>query len=69
MSYAEEIQQIVYSKIYKLTKILQRMYDEAVDDEDDITLSLCLDVWNNLLESDSYEVRRATKHLENGLLS
>ena len=69
MSYAKEIQQIVYGKMFKLTKTLQKIYDEVVDDENDITLSLCLDVWDNLLKSDSYEVRRATKHLENSLLS
>ena len=58
-SLSDETKQIVYSEMDKLTKILQRVYDEAVDDEDDVTLSLCLDVWDNLLKSDSYEVKRA----------
>ncbi|MDN3442418.1 hypothetical protein QL898_12320 [Psychrobacter sp. APC 3279] len=68
-SLSDETKQIVYSEMDKLTKILQRIYDEAVDDEDDVTLSLCLDVWDNLLKSDSYEVKRATRYIENGLLS
>lgn len=68
-SLSDETKQIVYSEMDKLTKILQRIYDEAVDDEDDVTLSLCLDVWDSLLKSDSYEVKRATRHIENGLLN
>lgn len=53
----------------KLTKILQKIYDEAVDDEDEETLNLCLDIWDNLLMSDSYAVMQASKQLETGLLS
>ena len=68
-SLSDETKQIVYSEMDKLTKILQRIYDEAVDDEDDVTLSLCLDVWDSLLKSDSYEVKQATRHIENGLLN
>ena len=68
-SLSDETKQIVYSEMDNLTKILQRIYDEAVDDEDDVTLSLCLDIWDNLLKSDGYAVRQASKYLENGLLS
>lgn len=68
-SLCDETKQIVYSEMDKLTKILQRIYDEAVEDEDEDILNICLDVWDNLLKSDGYAVRQASKYLENGLLS
>lgn len=68
-SLSDETKQIVYSEMDKLTKILQRIYDEAVEDEDEDILNICLDVWDNLLKSDGYAVRQASKYLENGLLS
>ena len=64
-----ESEQNVHSEMDKLTKVLQRIYDEAVDDEDEDVLSMCLDIWDNLLRLDGYAVRQASKHLENGLLS
>lgn len=64
-----EAKQSVHSEMDRLTKILQRIYDEAVDDEDEDILNVCLDIWDNLLKSDGYSVRQASKHLENGLLS
>ena len=66
---SDESKQSVHSEMDKLTKILQRIYDEAVDDEDDDILNICLDIWDNLLKSDGYAVRQASKHLEDGLLS
>ncbi|SLJ85210.1 hypothetical protein [Psychrobacter sp. DAB_AL43B] len=64
-----EAKQSVHSEMDRLTKILQRIYDEAVDDEDEGILNVCLDIWDDLLKSDGYAVRQASKHLENGLLS
>ncbi len=64
-----ETKQSIHSEMDKLTKILQRIYDEAVNDEDEDILNICLDVWDNLLKSDGYAVRQASKHLEDGLLS
>lgn len=64
-----EAKQSVHSEMDRLTKILQRIYDEAVDDEDEDILNVCLDIWDDLLKSDGYAVRQASKHLENGLLS
>lgn len=64
-----ENQETFHLDANKLTKILQRIYDEAVDDEDDDTLNMCLDIWDNLLMSDNYAVRQVSKQLETGLLS
>ena len=64
-----ESKQSIHSEMDRLTKILQRIYDEAVDDEDEDVLNMCLDIWDNLLKSDGYAVRQASKHLEDGLLS
>lgn len=64
-----EAKQSVHSEMDRLTKILQRIYDEAVDDEDEDILNVCLDIWDDILKSDGYAVRQASKHLENGLLS
>ena len=64
-----EAKQSVHSEMDRLTKILQRIYDEAVDDEDEDILNVCLDIWDDLLKSDGYAVRQASKYLENGLLS
>ncbi|WP_367107496.1 hypothetical protein [uncultured Psychrobacter sp.] len=66
---SDESKQNVYSEMDKLTKVLQRIYDEAVDDENEDILNMCLDVWDNLLKLDGYAVSQASKHLENGLLS
>ena len=66
---SDESKQSIRSEMDRLTKILQRIYDEAVDDEDDDILNICLDIWDNLLKSDGYAVRQASKYLENGLLS
>ena len=55
----------------EIIKVVQRLYDEATDDEDSDTLSICLDIWDYLFQSDAYSslVLRTTNHLENGLLS
>ncbi|RYY78765.1 MAG: AAA family ATPase [Moraxellaceae bacterium] len=52
-----------------IIKIIQRLYDEAAEDEDKSTLNICLDIWDQLLQSDLYSAVRATRELENGLLS
>lgn len=66
---SDESKQNIHSEMDKLTKVLQRIYDEAVDDEDEDVLNMCLDIWDNLLKLDGYAVMQASKHLENGLLS
>ena len=66
---SDESRQNIHSEMDKLTKLLQRIYDEAVDDEDEDVLNMCLDIWDNLLKLDGYAVRQASKHLENGLLN
>lgn len=63
-----EVTESFRTDIGKLTKVLQRIYDKAVDDEDDDTLNVCLDIWDSLLMTDSYAVGQASKQLETGLL-
>lgn len=55
----------------EIIKVVQRLYDEATDDEDSETLNICLDIWDYLFQSDTYSsfVLRASNHIENGLLS
>ncbi|ELJ8661913.1 ATP-binding protein [Vibrio cholerae] len=52
-----------------LLKVLQRLYDEATEDEDDEAISICLDIWDELLNSEIYTAMSAVKELDNGLLS
>lgn len=55
----------------EIIKVVQRLYDEATDDEDSETLNICLDIWDYLFQSDTYSslVLRTSNHIENGLLS
>lgn len=55
----------------EIIKVVQRLYDEATDDEDSDTLNICLDIWDYLFQSDAYSslVLRTTNQIENGLLS
>ncbi|QYK03162.1 NACHT domain-containing protein [Shewanella psychrotolerans] len=52
-----------------LLSVLQRLYDEATEDEDDEAISTCLDIWDELLNSEIYTAMSAVKVLDNGLLS
>ena len=52
-----------------LIKILQRLYDEATDDENNAAVNTCLDIWDKLLRSEVYSAINASKELEGGLLS
>jgi len=52
-----------------LIKILQRLYDEATDDENNDAVNICLDIWDKLLRSEVYSAINASKELEGGLLS
>ena len=52
-----------------LLSVLQRLYDEATEDEDDEAISTCLDIWDELLNSEIYTAMNAVKELDNGLLS
>ncbi len=52
-----------------LIKVVQRLYDEATEDEDGCAISICLDIWDKLLRSEIYSAINASKELEKGLLS
>lgn len=52
-----------------LLSVLQRLYDEASEDEDDEAISTCLDIWDELLNSEIYTAMSAVKELDDGLLS
>ncbi|GIU38617.1 hypothetical protein L2719_15465 [Shewanella schlegeliana] len=52
-----------------LLSVLQRLYDEATEDEDDEAISTCLDIWDELLNSEIYTAMNAVKELDNGLLT
>lgn len=55
----------------EIIKVVQRLYDEATEDEDNETLNICLDIWDYVFQSDAYSslVLRTINHIENGLLS
>lgn len=61
--------QNVHIRESSLIKVLQRLYDEATEDEDRTAINICLDIWDKLLRSEIYSATNATKQLENGLLS
>lgn len=52
-----------------LIKVLQRLYEEAADDEDDETINQCLDIWDFLLKGQIYSAVNATSKLGAGMLS
>ncbi len=52
-----------------LIKVVQRLYDEATEDEDGCAINICLDIWDKLLKSEIYSAINASKELEKGLLS
>lgn len=47
-----------------LIKILQRLYDEATDDENNDAINICLNIWDKLLRSEVYSAINASKELE-----
>lgn len=66
---SENDMQNVHIRESSLIKVLQRLYDEATEDEDSSAINICLDIWDKLLRSEIYSATNATKQLENGLLS
>ncbi|EJE8673019.1 hypothetical protein M5236_001639 [Vibrio parahaemolyticus] len=51
-----------------LIKVLQRLYEEAADDEDDEVINQCLDIWDLLLKNQVYSAIDATTKLSAGML-
>lgn len=51
-----------------LTKVLQRLYEEAADDEDDEVINQCLDIWDCLLKGQVYSAINATTKISAGML-
>lgn len=52
-----------------ITRIIQKLYDQAENDQDDETLGYCLDMWDKLLASNHSFIRNATNNLDIGLLT
>ncbi len=51
-----------------LVKVLQRLYEEASDDENNDAINQCLDIWDYLLKAGVYSAMSATEKLDNGML-
>lgn len=56
-------QKSVYISDSHLFSVLQKIYDEATEDEDDETLNICLDIWDELFKSDVLSVISITNKL------
>ncbi|WP_438863953.1 hypothetical protein [Neptunicella sp.] len=52
-----------------IIKVLQRLYDEATEEEDKSTINVCLDIWDRILSSEVYAAINAVNELDKGLLS
>ncbi|WP_202744086.1 hypothetical protein [Acinetobacter pittii] len=52
-----------------ITRVIQRLYDQAENDKDDETLDYCLDMWDELLASNHSFTRNMTDKLDFGLLA
>lgn len=52
-----------------ILSVLQKLYDEATEEEDDETLNTCLDIWDELFKSDVLSAISITDKLNKGLLS
>ncbi|ASD67928.1 hypothetical protein [Pseudoalteromonas piscicida] len=52
-----------------LIKVLQRLYEEAADDEDDEAINQCLDIWDHLLKAQVYSAIDATAKIDSGMLN
>jgi hypothetical protein len=51
-----------------LIKVLQRLYEEASDDENNEAINQCLDIWDYLLSAGVYSAMSATEKIDSGLL-
>lgn len=65
---ADKSQHAMNIRESELIKVLQRLYEEAADDEDDDSINECLDIWDYLLNAQVYSAIDATKKLDNGML-
>ena len=52
-----------------ITKVIQQLYDQAENDDDDETRSYCLNMWDELLASNHSFIRNMTAKLDCGLLA
>lgn len=52
-----------------LIAVLQRLHDEASEDEDETAINTCLDIWDKLLQSEIFSAINAAKELDKRLLS
>lgn len=52
-----------------LIAVLQRLYDEATEDEDKSAVEICLSIWDILLESEVFSAINAINEIDKGLLS
>ncbi|WP_336029421.1 hypothetical protein [Acinetobacter pittii] len=52
-----------------ITRVIQRLYDQAENDKDDETLDYCLDMWDELLASNHSFITNMTNKLDFGLLA
>lgn len=52
-----------------LLAVLQRLYDEATEDQDKEAINICLDIWDALLKSEMYSAISAINKLDGSLLS
>ncbi|MBJ8477584.1 NACHT domain-containing protein [Acinetobacter bereziniae] len=52
-----------------ITRVIQQLYDQAENDDDDETLGYCLDMWDELLASNHSFIRNMTEKLDQGLLN
>ena len=52
-----------------ITKVIQQLYDQAENDDDDETRSYCLNMWDELLASNHSFIRNMTEKLDGGLLA
>ncbi|MFH3940232.1 hypothetical protein ACJBLD_09525 [Acinetobacter nosocomialis] len=52
-----------------ITRIIQKLYDQAENDEDEEILAYCLDMWDTLLASNHSFIRNITDKLGSGLLA
>jgi hypothetical protein len=52
-----------------ITRVIQQLYDQAENDDDDEALGYCLDMWDTLLASNHTFIRNMTDKLDTGLLT
>lgn len=52
-----------------ITRVIQQLYDQAENDDDDETLGYCLDMWDELLASNHSFVRNMIEKFDDGLLA